>query len=190
MCLDEGDLSIYGDFTSAYASQLNIDLVKCKGQAHCKSEEEVEAFFKGKYIILLYNHIRFDSEYFGRESIKQESKMFWIRASSYKQTQPFSVIKTELELQDEYLDLDEITRLEDASIFSLKALPARPYNFDDDISQNISIEMNLDLIRISRSVYSGLDLLAEIGGFQAAVGTIITAFLALLPGQSIDDYLI
>ena len=31
LCLDDKDLSIYGDFTSAYASQLTIDLVKCKG---------------------------------------------------------------------------------------------------------------------------------------------------------------
>ena len=86
MCLDDKDLSIYGDFTSAHASQLNVDLVKCEGKDHCKSEEEVEAFFKGKFIIMLYNHVRFDNKHFGEDSIKQESKMYWIRSSPYKQT--------------------------------------------------------------------------------------------------------
>ena len=58
------------------------------------------------------------------------------------------MIKTELELQDEYLNLDDLTMLDNASVFTLQAIPARAYNFDDDVSQNISIEMNLDLIRI------------------------------------------
>lgn len=48
-------MEIWGEFTTTFASQLNIDLILCKGHEYCKSEEEIDAFFKGKYIVLLYN---------------------------------------------------------------------------------------------------------------------------------------
>ena len=41
ICLDPDDLYFFGDFESPSARQLNIDLVKCKGNDSCKNETEV-----------------------------------------------------------------------------------------------------------------------------------------------------
>ena len=117
--------------------------------------------------------------------------MAWIRINTkVRETLPYSIVRTELELQDEYINLDEITKIENSSVFSIKELPSRPYNFDDDVVQNISIEMDLDLIRISRQVYSGFDALADIGGFMSAISTFVMVTVSFLNGGSIQNYLI
>lgn len=83
---------------------------------------------------MLYNQIRFDNKFFGLDSIKKESQMAWIRINTkVRETLPYSIVRTELELQDEYINLDEITKIENSSVFSIKELPSRPYNFDDDV---------------------------------------------------------
>lgn len=51
----------------------------------------------------------------------------------------------EIELQDMDIDLDELTVLEDDTIFKIEALPVRSYEKDLYVQMDISIEMNLDL---------------------------------------------
>ena len=50
--------------------------------------------------------------------------------------------------------------------------------------------MDLDLIRISRQVYSGFDALADIGGFMSAISTFVMVAVSFLNGGSIQNYLI
>ena len=57
---------------------------------------------------------------------------------------PFKITTTQLYLQDEIIALDEITELEDASIFKLEMLPLRSYEKDYDVQLDITVEMNLD----------------------------------------------
>ena len=63
LCVDQDNLEIYGDFNSEKAKQFNVQLVKCTGgEANgCKSETEIMAFFRNKWIMMYYNQIRFDS---------------------------------------------------------------------------------------------------------------------------------
>ena len=52
---------IYGDFQSEKARQFNIQLVMCTGRpGYCKSEEQIKDYFRGKFLVLLYNEVRFD----------------------------------------------------------------------------------------------------------------------------------
>ena len=53
-------MRINGDFNSAEARLLDIKLVKCHGHSYCKSDEEITNFLKDKFLLLLYNKIRFD----------------------------------------------------------------------------------------------------------------------------------
>ena len=53
---------IWGDYDSAMAMQLAVKFHMCSGHDYCKTEEEIRDFLSGKYIVLLYNQIRFDAE--------------------------------------------------------------------------------------------------------------------------------
>ena len=62
--------------------------------------------------------------------------------------------------------MDELTELENASIFKLELLPKRPYEKDYDVKVDLTIEMNLDQKVIERAGYTFLDYLSDIGGMQ------------------------
>ena len=52
------------------------------------------------------------------------------------------------------------------TIFNIKSHIRRPYERLDDIHQILSYEFDLDLKRIDRNVYNGLDWLGDLGGLQ------------------------
>ena len=57
---------------------------------------------------------------------------------------PFQVSTTELFLQDfKSINLDDITELSDSSIFKLEQKPVMPYEKDDIVQMDITVEMNL-----------------------------------------------
>lgn len=70
--------------------------------------------------------------------------------------------KTQLYLQDELIDLDEITEHEDASVFKFERLPTLSYEVDYFTQMNIRIEMNLDQKVIARQGYTVLDYISDI----------------------------
>ena len=59
-CIDKEEMRINGDFNSAAARVLDLRLVRCRGHKYCKSDEEITAFLKDKFLLVLYNKIRFD----------------------------------------------------------------------------------------------------------------------------------
>lgn len=69
-------------------------------------------------------------------------------------------------------------------------MPNRGYNEEDDVFQNVSFEMNLDLKVIARSTFSFLELLSVIGGFQASIMGIIGITLGLLDGNHLEQFMI
>ena len=67
----------------------------------CKDESEIREWLARKYIVVMYNHKRFDVEGFFDNSSIAESKLFYIPVSSQtRQIIPFKVQQTHLELQD------------------------------------------------------------------------------------------
>ena len=54
---------IYGDFNSYKANLFNIQFVKChdKPEGFCKTDAEIKEFMRDKWILILFNQIRFDS---------------------------------------------------------------------------------------------------------------------------------
>lgn len=69
---------IYGDYNTAVARLMTVQLVKCHGQDYCASDEEIRLFFRNKFLVFLYNQIRFDSNYYGQEAIIPKAEIFWI----------------------------------------------------------------------------------------------------------------
>ena len=86
---------------------------------------------------------------FGEESIFAESSVAWHRISVQKQEGiVFDIVRTRVELQDLFVNLDEITELEDTSVFQIKYTINRPYEADPSLVTSLIIENNLDQLFI------------------------------------------
>ena len=77
VCFSPKDLFVYGDFSTFKARQLQMMLRKCEG-AGCKSDAEITKFFKNKFLLVLSNSVRFDSEGFFESSAIRESRINWL----------------------------------------------------------------------------------------------------------------
>ena len=119
----------------------------CEGDG-CETEEKIREWLAGKYIILLYNQIRFNSnEYFYSSAIK-ESRIAYIPISSQvRQIIPNKIKRTSLELQD-YLaiNLDELTMIPMSDLFRLEKQELLPYERPDNIWVSVTVEMDLDMV--------------------------------------------
>ena len=57
-----------------------------------------------------------------------ESNGVWLPINTqFQQTLPYRISKMKVELQDEHVDLDELTLRQDSSIFKLDKLANQPY---------------------------------------------------------------
>ena len=89
-CIDEEDLYLYGDFNSATGDQLNVQFVRCNNAtrleeglpADCLSDEDITTFTMNKFILVLYNQVRFDSSKYGEDAITKESRVQWVPINS------------------------------------------------------------------------------------------------------------
>ena len=54
----------------------------CEGHDYCKTEREIRDWLSGKYIVLLYNQVRFKTEEFGSDSLVKEGRIMYIPVSS------------------------------------------------------------------------------------------------------------
>ena len=54
----------------------------CDGGEECESEANIRKWLIGKYIVLLYNEVTFDTESYFDESKKFESRLMYIPISS------------------------------------------------------------------------------------------------------------
>ena len=117
--------------------------------------------------------------------------MMWLPVNSQvQQITPFQISSTRLLLQDEAINLDELTELEDASIFKLDLMPMKPQEKDYNVQMDISIEMNLSQRVVARAGYTFLDYLSDIGGMQGMLISGVAYFLAFWNFNYFDDWMI
>ena len=86
----------------------------CEGHDFCESKEDIREWLRGKFILLLYNQIRFESGQYFYDAAVKESRLQYIPVSSQvRQIIPHKVQKTQLELQDyDSIMLDEWTKID------------------------------------------------------------------------------
>ena len=85
------------------------------------------------------------------------------------------------------IDLDELTVLEDFSVFKVEAMSPRSYEKDLNVQMDISIEMNLDLGVLARSGYTFIDVLSDIGGIQSILISFISILMAVTNYKHFDS---
>ena len=81
-CIDKNELRIWGDFDQPQAMQLAISFHMCQGKKKCKSEEEIKNWLAGKYIVILYNQVRFKTDKLGSSALIKEARIKYIPVSS------------------------------------------------------------------------------------------------------------
>mgnify|MGYP001359323254 FL=1 len=79
-------------------------------------------------------------------------------------------------MQDEAINLDELTELENAEIFKMELSPLRPYEKDYKAQMDFTVEMNLSQMQIARAGYTFLDWLSDVGGMQGMLMSGIALF--------------
>ena len=77
-------------------------------------------YFAGSYMFLLSNQIRFDFEKYGKDSIMKESKLNISVLGNLQNFKLLEISQTEVALQDLAINMDEVTELQDSSLFQLK----------------------------------------------------------------------
>ena len=88
------------------------------------------------------------------------------------------------------INLDEVTELNDSSIFRLdKGATLLSYS-EKELLLGFSIQMNLDQILIGRTGYTILDVLSDVGGMQGILISGISLLLRILNGNFLDSYLV
>ena len=119
-CVDPDALSIRGNYNSQDGQAMYFIIRKCTGEDYCKNDAQIKEYFAKRTMFLLTNGIRFDQQKYGEEAIIQESQIDEILLGSWQHLIEYRIQRTELQLQDLAIDLDEVTELQDSSVFSLK----------------------------------------------------------------------
>ena len=116
----------------------------------------------------------------------------WVPVNTQvQQTTPFQVSTTEVFLQDRRsISLDELTELSDNSIFKFEQKPMKPYEKDEIVQMDITIEMNLNQLVIARDIYTFLDFLSDIGGIQGMLISGVALFMAFWNYNMLENYMV
>ena len=98
--------------------------------------------------------------------------------------------KTLLRLQDSIFDLDDVTEIEDDSLFKFESNQSGTYEQDlKNLQMQISIELNLNLAVIERYSYSVLDIFSDVGGIQSIFFSAFAWFVSLCNYMHFDTYI-
>ena len=88
------------------------------------------------------------------------------------------------------VDLDELTELEDSSVFKLEQKNSRPFEREPTFIIGLAFEMNYDLNVVSRNTYNILDLLSDIGGIQSLLVTFFNLLLSIWNYNHFSNYMV
>ena len=87
------------------------------------------------------------------------------------------------------MNMDEITELQDSSVFGLKpTIHITSWN-EKDLIQGITIQMSLDQTLIERTGYTVVDILSDVGGLQGILISVLSLLLSILNHSQLESYL-
>ena len=88
------------------------------------------------------------------------------------------------------IDLDDLTELQDSTVFQLEMLPTRSYEKDTFTQLDITIERNLNQRVIARNGYTVLDFLSDVGGMESMLYTGSAFLLTMWNYNHLDNFLV
>ena len=93
-------------------------------------------------------------------------------------------------MQDKLLNFNDLTALKDFSLFKFDQKEVISYEKDQVTQNDITIEMNLNQHLVTRSGYTALDLVSDVGGIQGIALSSMALFLVFWNYNQFDNYLV
>ena len=87
------------------------------------------------------------------------------------------------------MQVGQLTEVE-GSIFGIRQLDKRPYEFKDDVHLVVSYEFDLSRRKIDREVYNLFDWLGDLGGLKTALLLILGYVNSLVNYETFEDFLV
>ena len=188
-CLDN-KVELSGDYDTANAKQLVAVLEKCSGRSTCKSEEDIKSWIAGKYVITIENTWTFRQHEYRDKKLQAEAKFNWFAMSSNNpidKSRMFTVQNVKFE--DSILQIEGWTA-RTADFFKIDNKIDRPYELDKTTAYMVRYEMNSNMIKQERVVYSIFDYMGDIGGFNEALNYCVLFVLWMIHFQPLNLHLV
>lgn len=97
---------------------------------------------------------------------------------------------TRIILQDELINLNQLTEKASETPFTIEMLPKQPYEKDREVQQDVTIEMNLNQRLIYREGYTALDYISDVGGIQGMLISFMAFILGILNFNYFDNHVV
>ena len=88
-----------------------------------------------------------------------------------------------------FFQVGDLTEVE-TEIFNIKHTSDRPYEYNDSVHLCLSYEMNLDLLKYEREVYTILDWFGNLGGLSEGLKIIFGIWVGILNYSYYNNYMI
>ena len=140
------------------ARNLHVSLYLCSEdddeEEECSSAEEIDGLLDNSFLLMLTNQVKFDWTKTNEETIVKESIITrYNLQQDFSIQQPKSITHAELYLQDQLVNLNRLTAVEDDTLFSLEDQPSRILGTvtDDKPILSIAFEVGRDKRIIHRT---------------------------------------
>ena len=133
MCIDE-NLVIKGSYNSIRAQNFAIIFAKCTESEtrECASEQEMQRFFRQKYILTLQNNSYLNLEEYGADKIVKSSSLVWNPINiQLKQESVHKIEVIEVEMQDSTIIDAGLWTEDEATLFRPVLDRFRPLNYNE-----------------------------------------------------------
>lgn len=179
LCFKNQNYSLQGDFYSQKFKYLNLKLNRCK--LNCKNASEID-----KYLNSLTLSVAFVNRYFDYDDFESpvktyidDSLFFTLEKDRVKKANLY-VMKSEVELQDEYFQLGQRNRYDFVQVENIHTYDDS--NLDESgLLVELFIRMDPRYESYERKIYSVLELLGDIGGLWQSlflIGFLCVDFLS------------
>ena len=164
----------------------------CDGWPECESEDNIRKWISGKYIVLLYNEVTFNTERYFDESKNFHSRLMYIPISSQlREIIPLKITTTELELQDNaMIMLDAVSMIRLNDLFKVNRMEKMPYEESDRVLVTVTVEMDLTVNMYERQVYTIFQMLSDFGGLTTILGYLFFKLQGSWNYQSFDNFMV
>ena len=82
LCLNEEDLHIHGHYNGDDSRMFLVNVKKCVAKEFCADQQTIMDYFRGTYVNIMSNQIRFDYREFSHKSLIHESTLVWTAVST------------------------------------------------------------------------------------------------------------
>lgn len=83
--------------------------------------------------------------------------------------------------------MGQVTLDEQDNLFKLEPLSLFPYEKKDNVWVSVTLERNLGISELNRTIYTGFDFISDVGGLSGSLAGGFAIFIAIWNYNSFDN---